>query len=81
MIRYLRPASSDLVWRSSLAHSTYSGIESSSMPTNSVIRFSALASTTMPAIEPSSSPMYSPEPASRMAIERQESRIALMPEM
>jgi hypothetical protein len=54
--RYLSPASSEVARRSSVAHSTYSGIDSSSSPTNSAIRFSASARTTMPLIEPSSSP-------------------------
>ena len=39
MIRYLRPDSSERSRRSSVAHSTYSGIDSSSKPRNSVTRF------------------------------------------
>ena len=46
---------------------------------NSVIRFSAEASTTMPAIEPSSSEWYSPWPASRGALARSESTTATSP--
>ena len=44
------------------------------MPTNSVIRFSALASTTMPVTDDRSSAKYSPAPASRHASARSESR-------
>ena len=39
MIRYLSPDSSDVARRISVAHMTYSGMESSSKPMNSVTRF------------------------------------------
>ena len=51
MIRYFRPDSSERSRRIWVAHSTYSGIESSSKPMNSVTRFSAATSTTMPSTD------------------------------
>ena len=51
MIRYLSPDSSDVARRISVAHSTYSGIDSSSSPRNSDTRFVAATSTNMPAAE------------------------------
>jgi hypothetical protein len=45
----------------------------------SVIRLSAPASTTMPAIEPSSSEWYSPWPACSAAVERSENTIVTSP--
>ena len=45
----------------------------------SVIRFSAEASTTIPAIEPSSRAWYSPWPASRGALALSESTTATSP--
>ncbi len=77
--RYLRPDSSEVARRSSLAHSTYSGMDSSSSPTKKTIRFSAPTSTTMPAIDESSSEWNSPAPASRTAVERIDSRTANSP--
>ena len=50
-MRYFRPDSSDVERRISVAHSTYSGIDSSSSPRNSVTRFWAATSTNMPAAE------------------------------
>ena len=76
MIRYLRPDSSECSRRSSVAHSTYSGIDSSSKPMNSITRFVAPASTTMPSTETSNSAWYSPCPASAAASERIDSSVA-----
>ena len=55
MIRYFRPASSDRSRRISVAHRTYSGIDSSSSPRNTDTRFCAATSTNMPPAEVSSS--------------------------
>ena len=46
---------------------------------NSVTRFCAPASSTIPLIDPSRSDAYSPGPASRTTSERSESRIVAMP--
>ena len=55
MIRYFSPDSSECSRRISVAHSTYSGIDSSSRPRNSTTVFCALASRNMPPTELSSS--------------------------
>ena len=63
----------------SVAHSTYSGIESSSSPRNSATVFWAAASSDMPPIEVSSSACHSPCAASRAASERQASSTVQTP--
>ena len=55
MMRYLRPDSSEVERRISVAHRTYSGIDSSSSPRNSATRFCAATNTNIPAAEVSSS--------------------------
>ena len=67
MTRYLSPDSSEPSRRNSEAHRTYSGIDSSSKPMNSVTRFWAETSTAIPSTLNSSSEWYSPCPASRGA--------------
>ena len=62
-----------------VAHSTYSGIDSSSKPRNTATRFCAATSTTMPRIELSSNAKYSPSPASATASDRHDSSTAPMP--
>ena len=79
MIRYFRPDSSDCSRFMCVAHSTYSGIDSSSKPMKSTTRSLAATSTTMPRIEVSSSAKYSPSPASAVATERHDSSTAAMP--
>ena len=79
MIRYFRPDSSDCSRFMCVAHSTYSGIESSSKPMKSTTRSLAATSTTMPRIEVSSSAKYSPSPASTVATERHDSSTAAIP--
>ena len=79
MIRYLSPDSSEEARCISVAQSTYSGIESSSMPMNSVTRFCAATRIAMPAIDASSSEWYSPCADSRGACARQESSTAAAP--
>ncbi len=53
-IRYFSPDSSELARRISVAHSTYSGIDSSSSPRKTVTMFWAITSTAMPPTEVSS---------------------------
>jgi hypothetical protein len=65
--------------RTWLPHSTYSGIESSSIPMKIVTRFSAPASRIIPPIEPSIRHAYSPGPVSRSASERHDTSTARMP--
>src|SRR5436309_1557701 len=79
--RYLSPASSECSRRMRLAHSTYSGIDSTSMPTNRTIRFSHEASSVIPATDDSSSEKNSPPPDSRSAAERAASGIVASPAM
>ena len=55
MIRYFSPDSNERSRFISVAHSTYSGIDSSSRPRNTSTVFCALASSDMPPIELSSS--------------------------
>ena len=59
-IRYLRPASSDATRSASRAHSTYSAIENSSSPMNSVTNPAAPAIRPMPQTAASSSAWNSP---------------------
>jgi len=54
MIRYFRPDSSDGSRRISEAHSTYSGMDSSSRPTKTATVFCAETSRDMPPTEVSS---------------------------
>ena len=79
MIRYFSPDSSDCSRLSSVAHSTYSGIDSSSSPMNSATVFCALASSVMPLIDVSSSAWNSPWADSRAASERHASSTVQMP--
>src|SRR3954451_11173135 len=73
MIRYFSPDSSECSRRMWVAHSTYSGIDSSSKPMNSTTLSLAATSTTMPSTDISSSEKNSPSPASRAASDRQAS--------
>ena len=54
-MRYFSPDSSDDARRISVAHRTYSGIDSSSRPRKTETRFCAATSTIIPAIVVSSS--------------------------
>src|SRR5215210_2054930 len=77
--RYLSPDSSDARRRTWVAHSTYSGIDSSSSPKKNETRLLAAESITIPATEPSSSVRYSAIPASRTASERSDRRTVAIP--
>ena len=79
MIRYFSPDSSECSRLSSVAHSTYSGIDSSSRPMNSATVFCAAASSDMPPSEVSSSAWNSPCAASRAASERHASSTVQAP--
>ena len=76
MTRYFRPDSSEVSRRSSVAHRTYSGIDSISSPRNSVTRLIASTRTSIPPADARISANHSPCAASRGASARQPSTVA-----